>query len=186
MISDWVLRSAAAASFSALAFACSSGQHEASTANIILTETPSTVADSPALRSNSPPEPAPVSDEVCSGTEPTAEPARNTSVSDACYPGAALVQTVVRDHSEALRRCYEAALSRDPQVQGSLRFTFTILGNGSVPRACASGPTDGAHALGADRAALACAVDVFRKMQFPAPGSECSAHVMYPVAFSPE
>jgi hypothetical protein len=88
------------------------------------------------------------------------------------------IQSVVRSHSAELRRCYEAALARQPGLTGIVAVRFEIDPNGIVVDSRAVNSTL------PDFVAVQCVVEAFRHFRFP-DRSDGSATVVYPVSFAP-
>jgi outer membrane biosynthesis protein TonB len=87
------------------------------------------------------------------------------------------IQAVIRDKYDLLRKCYEAALARDPQAAGKVTVRFVIDRQGAVNEACVKDSSL------ADATAVACMLEQYRQLRFaPANGQTT---VIYPVVFSP-
>jgi hypothetical protein len=89
-----------------------------------------------------------------------------------------MIQLVVRTHFDALRRCYEAALMRDPNVQGRVAIKFVIDPSGATTRV-----SDAGSDL-PDAKVIACVADRFRELRF-APPHGGIVTVVYPLIFNP-
>lgn len=78
---------------------------------------------------------------------------------------AAVVQREARKNAYgAVRKCYDAALAKTPQLSGKLRVQLTIRRSGAVGKSKASGrPTLD------DKDAVSCLVAAMKTVQFPAP-----------------
>jgi len=106
--------------------------------------------------------------------QPTA--AGERSVSGRLPP--AVIQGVVRQNFSAMRTCYERGLAKVPTLQGRVAVRFVIQVDGTVA---------GAESAGADlpdAEAVACIVQVFSQLRFPAPEAGVVT-VVYPIMFTP-
>lgn len=92
---------------------------------------------------------------------------------------AEIVQRVVRQRFGRYRACYVDGLRRDPALAGRVAVSFVIGREGAVAAA-----VDGGSDL-PDAAVIACVVDAFRGLSFPAPESGVIT-VNYPLLFAPE
>jgi TonB family protein len=109
---------------------------------------------------------------------PDAQPAASTQASIGGQLSQEQIQSVVRRGNAKLRKCYEIALARSPQLQGKVVASFTINTDGRVTALDTSEST-----LGSPEA-VRCVAAIFSTMQFPKPqGGEVT--VKYPVEFNP-
>lgn len=91
-----------------------------------------------------------------------------------------VIQKVVRDAYGRLRRCYEAGLARDANLEGKLVVRFVINREGKVGEVTvAQGTTM------PDTAAIECMVKEYEALTFPPPDGGIVT-VVYPIMFSPE
>jgi hypothetical protein len=90
-----------------------------------------------------------------------------------------VIQQRIRASYSAFRRCYEGGLARDPKLSGRVQVRFVIGHAGQV-----SDVTDHGSTL-PDPEVVACVVDRFKTLEFPAP-KETIVTVVYPIQFAPE
>ncbi|MFO7567220.1 MAG: TonB family protein [Enhygromyxa sp.] len=90
-----------------------------------------------------------------------------------------LIRRIVRAHTNEVRKCYEAALARDPSAAGRLAIEFTIAPNGKVVSAAVSSNDTGVEALGE------CVAKVVKTWTFPKPGGGGQVRITYPFVFQP-
>ncbi len=90
-----------------------------------------------------------------------------------------VIQKVVRDAYDWFRRCYEAALVRDPDLEGKVVVRFVIDRQGKV-----DGVTLEPGTTLADKAAVECMLTEYRALSFPPPEGGIVT-VVYPIMFSP-
>lgn len=88
------------------------------------------------------------------------------------------IQRIVREHYGLFRACYEAALKRNPALEGRISTEFVIDREGGVSDARLKESTL------ADPVAADCVVDHFRELRFPAPEGGIVT-VVYPIHFAP-
>jgi hypothetical protein len=95
--------------------------------------------------------------------------------------GIADIRALVVAHRDEARACYEKALADHPGLEGDLVVEWTIDPKGKVSRAS----VDAARSQIAEPTAVACVVEVIRRIPFsPSPGGyETTAH--YPFNFHP-
>ena len=89
------------------------------------------------------------------------------------------IRDVVRGSFGGLGTCYENALTQNPALEGNITVKFVIHQDGSVSDAERESATIG------DAAMVACVVNHFATIQFPA-SSGGDATVIYPLMFSPD
>jgi len=87
-----------------------------------------------------------------------------------------VIQRIVRQHFGQLRRCYDRALAKNPELSGRVVARFVIGRDGSVVMV-----HDGGSDL-ADDAARACVLAVFQGLTFPQPEGGIVT-VTYPIVF---
>jgi hypothetical protein len=90
----------------------------------------------------------------------------------------AIVQKITRDHSDAIRGCYEEGLRRNRDLAGKVTTKFVIGADGAVQMAeigCTSIPDD---------FVVDCVVEEVRTFVFPPP-EWGSVTVIYPIMFNP-
>lgn len=91
-----------------------------------------------------------------------------------------VIQKVVRDAYGRFRRCYEAGLAKDANLEGKLVVRFVIDREGKVGEVTvAKGTTL------PDQAAVGCMVREYESLTFPPP-DDGIVTVVYPIMFSPE
>lgn len=117
---------------------------------------------------------------------PLPESSSSSAPSAAAHPrepgrGIADIRALVVAHRDEARACYEKALADHPGLEGDLVVEWTIDPKGNVSRAS----VDVARSQIAEPTAVACVVDVIRRIPFsPSPGGyETTAH--YPFNFHP-
>jgi hypothetical protein len=81
---------------------------------------------------------------------------------------------VIRAQSGPIRKCYEAGLARNPELQGTVKVTFTIAAEGRVTLAA------GEESGFADSAVTQCIVRHFRSLKFP-PSDAGEVIISYPI-----
>jgi TonB family protein len=96
---------------------------------------------------------------------------------------AEVIQRIVRQHFGAMRGCYESGLARDGKLSGRVTVRFVISREGRVTEAAPVDPSNASPRL-ADPAVVACVVDAFAKLTFPAPDGG-TVTVVYPINFNP-
>jgi outer membrane biosynthesis protein TonB len=84
------------------------------------------------------------------------------------------VRRYIHRSRNQIRRCYDAALAKNPGIAGKLVVDFTISGNGKVTATRASG-------LDAD--VEACVAAVIAAIEFPAPTGNAPLNISYPFVF---
>jgi hypothetical protein len=89
-----------------------------------------------------------------------------------------VIQARVREHYGEFRRCYEAALARNPALKGRVSARFVIGRDGSV-----SNVSDGGSDL-PDPVAVKCVLSKFYGISFPAPRDGIVV-VVYPIMLEP-
>lgn len=82
------------------------------------------------------------------------------------------VNVVVKRSQGSFKRCYEAALRRDPDGHGAPSIRFTIGPDGQVTEASATGTSD--------KGLETCLVAAMKRMVFPKPADGASVQVAYP------
>lgn len=112
-----------------------------------------------------------------------------------------VIQKVVRDNFGGMRKCYEAALGKDPQLTGKITTRFIIERDGRVSSATdihdAPAPEElervpawldlgplKAEPRFPDATVVACVVGRFAALTFPEPQGGVVT-VVYPIIFSP-
>ncbi len=130
---------------------------------------------------------APTATGTATATEP--ETAAPEESSEPLSEDARAIQKIVRGNFRSLRRCYEAGLTRDPNLAGRVKIVFTIRPDGSVEKiATATRPlisTRSENVQGAmpDREVMRCIGDVFATLKFAKRAK--AASITYPILFSP-
>lgn len=118
---------------------------------------------------------------ICEG--PGAQPARPAKAT-CCYVSASTFRGFINQRSKEYQACYDAALRRDPALQGLLVTRFSVDQDGVVRRACevrSEDTTDGID----DPDFVRCIAGELLKVDFPELGDMCPAmNVMYPMRFS--
>ena len=89
------------------------------------------------------------------------------------------IDEVVKNHTAAIRYCYQRELQRSPGLGGKVAVKFTIARDGSVSAASVKSSTMGAPAV------ESCIVARFLRMQFPQPKGGGIVVVSYPFLFAP-
>lgn len=89
-----------------------------------------------------------------------------------------LIQKVVRANFDPLRKCYEAGLGRNANLQGRVAVKFVIDLEGHVTSA------EDFNSELPDRQVIQCVVAEYRKLTFPKPEGGIVT-VVYPTVFSP-
>jgi TonB family protein len=89
------------------------------------------------------------------------------------------IQTLIRSHYDAFRRCYEQGLARKPGLSGRVVVRFVIERDGKVSSVAVEDSTD----LG-DKEVVQCLVREYETLVFPAPLGGIVT-VVYPIMFSP-
>jgi len=89
------------------------------------------------------------------------------------------IQAIVRDGYGVFRKCYEAGLARDPNLEGRVTVRFVIGRDGKVIASKEQDPTL------PDDEVVQCVVEGFKTLVFPAPEGGIVT-VVYPIMFSPE
>ncbi len=89
-----------------------------------------------------------------------------------------VIQRIVRSRFDQYQRCYEAALSRKPDLRGRVTIRFVIGADGSV-----SDLRDDGSTL-PDPEVVACVMKGFAGLSFPVPEGG-PVTVVYPIAFAP-
>lgn len=109
----------------------------------------------------------------------SAEPSKNA---DAEPPAGRLppeqIQSTVRGQYGIFRKCYEAGLARNPNLEGRVIVRFVIDREGAVSLSNLKESTL------PDEQATKCIVDGFRALTFPRPDGGIVT-VVYPIMFSP-
>jgi hypothetical protein len=90
----------------------------------------------------------------------------------------AAVRAVVAGASEAVQRCYDGAVSRDPTARGELEVRVRVEEDGTVSE------TAGRTEEGSLRGTTRCIEGVFRALRFPRPTGG-AATVVVPYRFAP-
>ncbi len=88
------------------------------------------------------------------------------------------IQRIVRQNFGRFRACYEAGLTRNPSLAGTVRARFVIGRDGAV-----SNVGDGGSSM-PDPAVTSCVIRAFYGLSFPQPEGGIVT-VVYPIAFSP-
>jgi outer membrane biosynthesis protein TonB len=86
------------------------------------------------------------------------------------------VGKTIRGHVGEIRYCYEAALVRNPSLEGKLVVTFIIAANGTVKTATNK-------QTNADAGLVKCILDHLKKWSFPKPVGGMEVEVSYPFIF---
>ena len=87
------------------------------------------------------------------------------------------IQSAVRARFDAFRACYEAGLTKDPKLAGTVTVKYAIAKDGTTV-----GAADEKSTL-PDKDVVACIVGEFGKVTYPTGGE--NATVVYPIIFSP-
>lgn len=88
------------------------------------------------------------------------------------------VQAVFRANAKTFRKCYEAALPKNPTLAGKVNIKFTIKPDGKVEDAKDEGSTLPSAGV------VNCVVTAFQKLKFPAV-KDASTTIVYPLVFEP-
>jgi hypothetical protein len=108
-----------------------------------------------------------------------------------------VIQKIVRDHSDGMRKCYEDGLRRDPNLKGKIPVRFVIERDGHVSSAADihdAPPPEGLEKTVRpkddeprfpDATVTACVVAKFAALIFPEPQGG-SVTVVYPIVFRSE
>jgi hypothetical protein len=107
-----------------------------------------------------------------------AAPSNNQVIAQSGKLAPETIRDVVRGSFGGLRTCYEDALTQNPALEGNVSVKFVIHQDGSVSDA------ERESATISDAAMVACVVNHFATIQFPA-SSGGDATVIYPLMFSP-
>lgn len=91
----------------------------------------------------------------------------------------AVIDEVVKNHTAAIRYCYQRELQRSPGLGGKIAVKFTIARDGSVSAASVKTSTMGSPAV------ESCVVSRFMRMTFPEPRGGGIVVVSYPFLFAP-
>lgn len=92
----------------------------------------------------------------------------------------ALIQKIVRGDFDRFRKCYEAGLGRNRELQGKVTVKFEIDLEGHVTSA------EDVHSTMPDAEVVRCVIDGYRTLRFPKPtptGKPLT--VVYPIVFNP-
>jgi hypothetical protein len=89
-----------------------------------------------------------------------------------------VIQRIVRQNFEELRKCYEQGLARDANLQGTVRVRFVIDREGHVPKVS----DDGSDLP--DQAVRDCIFSAFQLFVFPKP-QDGIVTVVYPIVLVP-
>jgi TonB family protein len=92
-----------------------------------------------------------------------------------------VIRRVVRSHINEVRHCYNAGLTRDPNLSGRVQVQFQI---GATGRVSAAVPTANGTTLG-DKAVERCVAQAVRRWKFPRASNGGTSMVSYPFVFSP-
>ncbi|MFO0547638.1 MAG: AgmX/PglI C-terminal domain-containing protein [Polyangiaceae bacterium] len=90
------------------------------------------------------------------------------------------IQAVVRSEFGALRKCYSEARTRDASLEGKLELSFSIDGEGVVTTAAL-----GEGSTLTEATLASCALDMVKRLHFPASGASEPTKVTYPVVMTP-
>lgn len=93
----------------------------------------------------------------------------------AAYPDMSAIRHEIRMHIPQIRKCYDAALSKDPKLEGTVQATFTLDRTGKVIESTATGLAN----------VDACVAATIRKIRFPA-NAKGDIVIHYPFVFRPE
>jgi hypothetical protein len=91
-----------------------------------------------------------------------------------------VIQRTIRESFDTLRKCYQAGLTRDPNLTGKITTRFVIGRDGRVSQATT---TDGTTMP--DLQVTECVLSHLRGLRFPAPDGGIVT-VVYPILFAPE
>lgn len=89
------------------------------------------------------------------------------------------IRTVVRDHLNEVRYCYNQVLEVDPMAKGKLVVDFTIGSDGAVLKSAVGAGSQAPEQLGS------CVAQAVRSWKFPAPTGGGTVAVSYPFLFEP-
>lgn len=89
------------------------------------------------------------------------------------HPDSSLIRREIRAHLPQFRACYEAALKKQPALEGKLSTTFTIARSGKVTEATATGMPE----------VEACVIAELRKLRFPT-NTRGDVVIHYPFVFA--
>ncbi len=90
----------------------------------------------------------------------------------------AIINRVISQHRSQIRRCYQQAIEKNPDLAGKIIIDFVIDPKGKVTNAKAKGDSAMVEAMGS------CTLRAFRTFRFPAPEGGGIAKVSYPLIFS--
>lgn len=120
------------------------------------------------------PDPAPVS---------TGAPARGSGGAAPAEPPPELTSAAFKrfanGRAKEVRRCYDAALQKDPALHGKLMLRFNVLPSGAIADVRVTSTSFKA------RAVPRCVVDVFRSWRTPFRPAE-PVGIEYPLSFAPQ
>jgi outer membrane biosynthesis protein TonB len=88
------------------------------------------------------------------------------------------IQRVIRRVMSQIKFCYERELAKDPNLQGKLVATWTIMGTGLVQKSRMSQNTMG------NKKVESCVLRIINRLRFPKPKGGGSVFVTYPFVFS--
>jgi len=88
-----------------------------------------------------------------------------------------VILRIARTHAFELKACYERELAHRPDVKGLLTVSFTISGQGTVPKASV------AKSAVASPMLEDCVVRAVEKWTFPAPADKRDVAVILPLEF---
>ena len=89
-----------------------------------------------------------------------------------------VIREVVKRQQPKVRACYEAALAKDPKLQGKIVVSFTIDPQGKVSETKTGGEFP-------SQDVVRCVEQVFAAMTFPRPEGTGVVKVSYPLVFMP-
>lgn len=89
-----------------------------------------------------------------------------------------LIRRIVRSHINEVRSCYNAGLTRNPNLSGRVMIQFSIVGSGKVGRAVVQQNTT------KDKSVANCIAQAVKRWKFPRTGNGGTALVSYPFKLS--
>jgi hypothetical protein len=90
-----------------------------------------------------------------------------------------MIRRIVRAHLNEVRSCYNAGLTKNPNLQGRVTIQFSIVGNGKVASSVVQEDT------AKDGAVANCIAKAVKRWQFPKPRGGGNVIVTYPFSLSP-
>jgi Ca-activated chloride channel family protein len=90
-----------------------------------------------------------------------------------------IIRRIVRAHINEVRSCYNAGLTRDPNLMGNVAIEFTITGDGKVQTSIVNRNSTGDEAVGN------CIAKAVTKWTFPKVAGGGEVKIVYPFVLSP-